>query len=90
MAAAGEGGGGVTWQSGLIAGVLLGAAVAYAVGKAVARAQRAWRDLVAAKKTITGLWRRLVGEWLVVVKYTAAATVALVAAAAYGVWSVTR
>lgn len=41
----------------LTLGGILGALIAYRAGKAVARAQRAWRDFIATKEAIKGLFR---------------------------------
>lgn len=71
----------------LIGGILLGLLVGYVIGQARARAMRAWRDLMATKKAIKGLWRRVVDEWLTLIKYTVAATLTLVGAFVAGLWA---
>ena len=76
--------------AGLIVVIVLGALGGVAVGKAYARAMRAYRDLMATKKAISGLFRRVVGEWLTVVKVTAVVTLGLVVVFAAGVWTAVR
>lgn len=77
-------------MAGLIVGIVLGALGGVAVGKAYARALRAYRDLMATKKAIKGLFQRTVGEWWIVVKVTAGVTLGLVLTFGAGVWMAIR
>jgi len=47
----------------LLAGGGFGWWLAYKTGKAVARAQRAWRDWRATVKSVRGLWASTVEQW---------------------------
>ncbi|MEV0725988.1 hypothetical protein AB0I37_24820 [Micromonospora purpureochromogenes] len=55
-------------MTGMIVGLLLGVPAGIVVGKAYARAQRAYRDLMATKKAIKGLFKRVVEQWVIAVK----------------------
>lgn len=76
--------------AGLIVGALLGVLVGYVIGKAYARALRAWKDLIDTKRKITGLWKRVVGEWLILIKVAAGFGLAFALAFAAGLWTVLR
>lgn len=54
--------------AGLVGAVVCGA-IWYKLGKSVARAQRAWRDLRATKDAFKGLWQRVWHEAGLVVRY---------------------
>jgi hypothetical protein len=74
----------------LVIGALLGALVVWPVGKAYARALRAYRDLMATKKAIKGLVRRVIDEWLIVLKVGAAAGLVFALMFTAGLWMALR
>ncbi|WP_422744385.1 hypothetical protein ACN27B_08810 [Micromonospora sp. WMMD754] len=77
-------------MTGLVIGMLVGAALAWPVGKAYARAQRAYRDLMATKKAIKGLFRRVVEQWAIVLKLAAGFGLLFALVFTAGVWMAVR
>lgn len=71
----------------VIGALIVGALLGVAVGKAYARALRAWKDLMATKKAIKGLWKRVVGEWLMLVKVAAGFGLVFAMAFTAGLWA---
>ena len=69
-----------------VAGGACGAFVFYRIGGAVAKARRAWRDLVSTKDSIRFLWGRARDEIGRAIRYAlvGAGIIAVAVAAAYG------
>lgn len=76
------------FEVGLYVGGFFGITLGLLVGAAVARAKRAWRDLIATKNAILGLWQKVFQEYWTATKYVAMATTIVVVGAVYGVWKV--
>lgn len=70
-----------------VGGTVLGLLGGVAVGKAYARAQRAYRDLMATKKAIKGLFQRVVEQGLIAIKVGLGVGVVLALAFTAGLWA---
>ena len=77
-------------MTGLVIGMLVGAMLAWPVGKAYARAQRAYRDLMATKKAIKGLVKRVVEQWAIVLRLAAGFGLLFALVFTAGLWMAIR
>lgn len=73
-----------------IGGILIGLLGGVAVGKAYARAQRAYRDLMATKKAVKGLFKRVIEQGMIAVKVGVGVGLVLALTFAVGLWAALR